>query len=201
MGENISIRFAGMGGQGIIFSGIVLARAFALYERRDGREMNATQTQSYGPEARGGASKCDVKVSEDEGFYPLIEVPDYLVLMSKPAYDKYLENTNPETVVVLDKGSIEDRPDLEHYVVPATEKAEEMEARIVANVIMLGAFVSISGIVSHESVMRALGDVAPRGTEDLNKKAYRLGMEVGNGVKEGKLSDSTESGSEPERAG
>lgn len=175
----ISVRFAGMGGQGIIFSGIVLAHAASLYEKREGRELFAIQTQSYGPEARGGSSKCDVKISEHQNFYPFVDIPDYLVLMSQPAYDRFIDISRKDTVVVLDEDAVEGRPELRYYEIPATRKAEEIGKRIVANIVMLGAFVEISGTVSEESVLMALKDVAPKGTEALNRKAFELGLSLG----------------------
>jgi len=175
----ISVRFAGMGGQGIIFSGIVLARAVSLYEKSEGKELFAIQTQSYGPEARGGSSKCDVKISENQNFYPFVDVPDYLVLMSQPAYDSFIGISHKDTVVVLDEDAVEGRPELVYYEIPATRKAEGVGKRIVANVVMLGAFVEISGIVSRKSVLMALSDIAPKGTEALNKKALELGSSLG----------------------
>lgn len=179
MRESISVRFAGKGGQGIIFSGIALARAFSLYENTDEREYFAYQTQSYGPEARGGATKCDVKVSIDESIYPFVETPDYLVVMSQEAFEKYIRATKPETVVIIDKGQVEAETDLKHYMVPATEKAEELDAKIVANVIILGAFVELSRIITRKAVREALHDISPRGTKELNKKAFRLGNVLG----------------------
>jgi 2-oxoglutarate ferredoxin oxidoreductase subunit gamma len=175
----ISVRFAGMGGQGIIFSGIALARAVSLYETREGKQLYAIQTQSYGPEARGGSSKCDVKISESENFYPFVDIPDYLVLMSQPAYDRFIGISHKDTVVVLDEDAVEGRPELRYYEIPATRKAEEMGKRIVANVVMLGAFVETSGIVSEKAVLMALADIAPKGTEALNRKAFELGSSLG----------------------
>lgn len=97
-----SVRFAGMGGQGIIYAGMALARATSLFERKDGKEMFAIQTQSYGPAARGESSKCDVVISDNPTFYPFVEKPDFLVLMSQPAYEKFIEDVNPGTIVILD---------------------------------------------------------------------------------------------------
>jgi 2-oxoglutarate ferredoxin oxidoreductase subunit gamma len=168
-----------MGGQGILFSGIALARAVSLYERRGGKELFAVQTQSYGPEARGGSSKCDVKISENRDFYPFVTVPDYLLLMSQPAYDRFIGVSHKDTLVVLDEDAVEGRTDLLYYEIPATRKAEEMGKRIVANVVMLGAFIEISRLVSKKSVLRALADIAPKGTETLNKKAFELGSSLG----------------------
>lgn len=179
-----SIRFAGLGGQGIIFAGIVLARAFALYEKWEGRELYANQTQSYGPEARGGASRSDVMVSDDDVFFPLVECPDYLILMSQPAYDRYIEEIGENTVVFLDADSVEGEPSNVYYEIPASSKSEEIGARIVANVIMLGAFVEISEIISKDSISRSLMDVVPQGTKEVNKKALNLGFALGKNVLE-----------------
>lgn len=195
MGEAISIRFAGKGGQGIIFSGIALARAFSLYEDGHGKEYYAYQTQSYGPEARGGASKCDIRVTYDESSYPFVEKPDFLVLMSQDAFDKYIGETKPSTLLILDKGQVNGFTDLKQYTIPATEKAEELGAKIVANVIMLGAFVEISGIISKKAIYEALGDISPRGTKEMNKKAFRLGSVLAKQV----LARSSESGEGQEK--
>jgi len=174
-----------MGGQGIIFSGIALARAASLYERRGGRELYAIQTQSYGPEARGGSSKCDVRISSSEIFHPFIEVPDYLVLMSQPAYDRFIDATGPDTIVILDEDSVESRPELRFYEIPALRKAEEMGKRIVTNIVMLGAFLELSRVVSRKALLAALDDVAPKGTSALNRKAFNAGVELGRAAREG----------------
>ena len=180
----VSVRFAGMGGQGVIFSGIALARAAALYEGGSSREIYSVQTQAYGPEARGGSSKSDVKISDREEFYPFVNTPDFLIVMSQPAYERYIESTRKETVVFLDEGSVESRPSLHYYEVPATGKAEEISKRIVANVVMLGAFVEISEVVSKRAVLSALADISPKGTEGLNRRAYELGVALGQELKE-----------------
>ena len=191
MRESLSIRFAGKGGQGIIFSGVALARAFSLYEGQ-GEIYHAYQTQSYGPEARGGASKCDVKVSTDGNTYPFVEIPDYLIVMSQEAFDKYSTMTKPETVLFLDRGQAEGETNLKTYRIPATEKADELEAKIVANVIILGAFVEISRIVSKRAMHEALHDISPKGTKELNKKAFRLGGALAKQI----ISSECESGKE-----
>jgi len=182
MDKNISIRFAGKGGQGIIFSGVVLARAFSLHESGKGGDYHAYQTQSYGPEARGGASKCDVKISTDENSYPFVEIPDHLIVMSQEAMDRYIISTKKNTVLYIDKGQINAETEMETYHIPATEKAEEMGAKIVANVIMLGAFVEISKIISKAAIHEAIHDISPRGTKELNRKAFRVGNILGRHV-------------------
>jgi 2-oxoglutarate ferredoxin oxidoreductase subunit gamma len=167
--------------------GIVLARAAALYDRPTGEDGNpikrsAIQTQSYGPSARGGHSKCDVKISDKEMLYPFVEIPDYLVIMSQQAYSKYITEKKPDTKILIDPDLVLDRPKGDVYMVPATKTAESLGTRIVANVVMLGAFREMSNIVSYESLERALLDTLPKPTHDLNKSALgsggKLGMEV-----------------------
>jgi 2-oxoglutarate ferredoxin oxidoreductase subunit gamma len=172
----VSVRIAGMGGQGIIFAGIALARAAALYSLWEGKPLNAIQTQSYGPAARGESSKCDVVICDQGSFYPFLERPDFLVLMSKPAYEKYIGSTYPGTVVILDENAIADRPELTCYELPAMHLAEEMGKRSAANMIMLGALVAISSAVDKDGVSKAIADISPMGSEGLNEKAFREGL-------------------------
>ncbi len=181
---NKEIRFSGFGGQGVILMGIILARAASLYDRPvgpDGKPVRKTaiQTQSYGPSARGGHSKCDVKISDKEMLYPFVDVPDYLVIMSQQAYQKYISEVKPETQVIIDPEMILETPREGAYRVSATSAAESLGTRIVANVVMLGAFREISDIVSQGSLERALLDSLPPATHELNKAALRLGAKLG----------------------
>jgi len=174
-----SVRFAGMGGQGIIFAGVVLARAVSLYDHRDGRSLNAIQTQSYGPAARGESSKCDVVVSDEASFYPFVERPDFLVVMSQPAYQKYVGEAAASTIAILEEDAVEDRPDLTYYEVPALRKASELGNKGSANMVMLGALVAISDLVDKEAVSRAISDASPVSAKEVNEKAYREGLFLG----------------------
>lgn len=178
------VRFSGFGGQGVILMGIVLARAASLYDRTVGedgkvRRMNAVQTQSYGPSARGGHSKCDVKISDEETLYPFVEVPDYLVIMSQQAYAKYIAERRPDTKIIIDPDLVFDRPKGDVYHIRATKAAESViGTRIVANVVMLAAFREISNLVSAEALEKALLESVPKATHDLNRSALKLGEEL-----------------------
>jgi 2-oxoglutarate ferredoxin oxidoreductase subunit gamma len=174
-----SVRFAGMGGQGIIYAGMALARATSLFERKDGKEMFAIQTQSYGPAARGESSKCDVVISDNPTFYPFVEKPDFLVLMSQPAYEKFIEDVNPGTIVILDSEGVEGRPDLTYYDIPALRRAEELGRRGAANMIMLGALIQISGLISIEAAIKAVAEMSPIGALEGNERALREGYRQG----------------------
>lgn len=178
------IRFSGFGGQGIILMGVVLARAAALYDRPVGddgkvRRKTAIQTQSYGPSARGGHSKCDVKVSDEEMLYPFVEIPDYLVIMSQQAYAKYIGERKPDTKILIDPDLVLDRPKGDLYQIPATRAAEgQIGTRIVANIVMLGAFRELSNLVSHGSLEKALLESVPKPTHELNRSALKLGSRL-----------------------
>ena len=178
------VRFSGFGGQGVILMGIILGRAAALYDRPVGEDgkvkrKTAIQTQSYGPSARGGHSKCDVKISDQELLYPFVEIPDYLVIMSQQAYSKYIQERKPETKVVIDPDLVADRPKGDVFYIAATKAAERIGTRIVANVVMLGAFREISDIVSRDALEKALLDSLPKPTHELNRSALALGAELG----------------------
>ncbi len=178
------IRFSGFGGQGVILMGIVLARAAALYDRPVGEDgkvrlKDAIQTQSYGPSARGGHSKCDVKISDQEMLYPFVETPDYLVIMSQQAFTKYIHERRPDTKVVIDPDMVLERPKADLYLVPATKAAEDIGTRIVANIIMLGALRQISDVVSYAALEMALLDAVPKATHDLNRNALLVGTKLG----------------------
>ncbi|WP_088335872.1 MULTISPECIES: 2-oxoacid:ferredoxin oxidoreductase subunit gamma [unclassified Methanopyrus] len=166
------IRISGFGGQGIVLAGVVLGRAAAVYEG-----YNAVQTQSYGPEARGGASRSDVIVSDEEVMYPYVRRPDFLVTMSQEAYEKYVENVPEDGLVVYDSTLVNpSREDVEHVGIPATDLAEEkLGLSIVANMIILGALRELTGIVSFDSLQKAVEDSVPPGTEDVNVRALKLG--------------------------
>lgn len=177
------IRFAGFGGQGIVLMGIAVARGAAMYDLGGNSVGNghgyATQTQSYGPAARGGHSRCDVKISKSDIHYPFIDRPDVLVLMSEQAYRKYLPGLKEDGIVIMDGDLIRERPDCQHFLIPATNAAEELGARVVANVVMLGAFQKITGSVSSEALRMAVLDLVPAVTHELNEKALERGRELG----------------------
>ena len=173
------IRLSGFGGQGIVRSGEIVGRAAALY---DGRY--ATFTQSYGPESRGGACAAQVIIADDpvELSYPHLVDPSVLVIMSQAAYTKYVPDFRRDGLLVVDEDLVEldaAAETLRVIGIPATRLAEELGRRIVANVVMLGFVAAITDIVSPEAMKKAVLDSVPRGTEELNARAFETGFEQG----------------------
>jgi 2-oxoglutarate ferredoxin oxidoreductase subunit gamma len=166
----------------VVFAGMILAKAAALYEKRGGRGLFVNQTQSYGPAMRGDIINCDVVVSVDSAFYPFVEIPDYLIVMSQLAYDKFIDRTDGVTMVILDEDAVQSRPVQMHCDVPAARRAEEMGRSGSANMIMLGAFAEISHLLSEESVLQAIANASPSSTGEMNKKAFIEGRNIGREI-------------------
>jgi 2-oxoglutarate ferredoxin oxidoreductase subunit gamma len=173
----VEIKFAGFGGQGIIKSGIIIAAAACIHGGK-----NAVQTQSYGPESRGGACKSEVVISEEDIDFPKVVEPDVLVVMSQHAYNEYVENVKPGGTIIMDPDMIPHEVDLKNaqvHRIPATKIAEELGKKIVANIVMLGAFVAITRILDANAVKKSIKENIPKGTEELNLKAFEQGYEYG----------------------
>ena len=174
------IRLAGFGGQGIVLAGHILGKAGALFEKK-----NAVFTQSYGPEARGGSCSADVVISEETIYYPKVEQPGVLVIMSQGAMETYGGSVDAEGVLILDEDlvSLDREPAVKTtYRVPCTRIAEQMGKTIVANIVMLGALAALGGVVSYDSMREAVLSSIPPGTEDLNVTAFNKGFEYGQSL-------------------
>jgi len=188
------VRFTGFGGQGMAVIGNILGRAAAVY---DGKK--ATMTQSYGPEARGGASSSQVIISDGRIFYPYVIESDILVGMSQEGYDKHRSSLKKTTGVLLydeDLVSLDPKEDAGHiYTIPATRFAEELGNRIIANLVMLGFFSSISKVVSPDSIKKALPGLVPGRFLDLNIKAFEKGYDYGLSLLDEEKSEAKKPGS------
>lgn len=171
----MEISLSGTGGQGLILAGIILAEAAIL----DGSE--AIQTQSYGPEARGGASKADVMISNDSIDYPKVLSADILLAMSQEACNKYVGMLKRDGILIVDTTYVKSIPEIPNTVYPLeiTLKAKEtFGSSVSANIIALGALVGITGIVTKNSLLEAVLDRVPKGTEDNNRKALEIGLSM-----------------------
>jgi 2-oxoglutarate ferredoxin oxidoreductase subunit gamma len=168
------IRLAGEGGQGMILAGIILAEAAAIY---DGK--NAVQTQSYGPEARGGASKAEVIIGEGEIDYPKVISADMLVAMSQEACDKYASALKKNGLLIVDQEKVGRVPTTRAIKAPITRLAVETTGKaITANVVALGVLVGLTQIVSRGAIEQAVTARAPKGTADMNRAALLAGFAV-----------------------
>ena len=178
----VEVRFAGFGGQGIIKSGIILAAAACIHSRK-----NAVQTQSYGPESRGGACKSEVVISEEEIDFPKVVEPDVLVVMSQHAYNEYAEDVKTGGIIIVDLDMVpgqRDLKDINVFNVPATKMAEELGRKIIANIVMIGALVAITNLLDEDAVKESIKQNIPKGTEELNLAAFERGYEYGKTLKE-----------------
>ena len=173
------IRICGFGGQGIILAGIILGKAASLFDNNE-----AVQTQSYGPEARGGASKCEVVIDNKLIEYPKVQNLDVLVAMSNEALIKYIDDLKDEGILIVDPSTtyVEDvqefidEHNIEVYEAPATMTAiNDIGIKIVANIVMVGAITKITKVISKEAVMKAIEDSVPNGTEEKNIQAFEAG--------------------------
>ncbi len=174
MAEKYDIRLSGTGGQGLILAGIILADAAIL----DGK--SAVQTQSYGPEARGGASKAEVIISDGQILYPKVIQPKYLLLMSQEAARLYAKNINPAGTVIIDTTMVSDIPAINAKTVeiPITELArEEIGNELTANMLAIGAIAAAGNIVTKESLEKIISKRLAK-VAALNIKAMNLGWEL-----------------------
>ncbi len=170
------IRLSGTGGQGLILAGIILAEAALLDNKL------AIQSQSYGPEARGGSSKSEVLIDNEPIYYPKITVPDVVLAMSQEACNKYTTDMGSEGILITDKLFVQKLPATKYkgsYQLPITHTAkEDLGKALFANIIALGALVSITKCVTLESLTKAVLSRVPKGTEELNEKAIKLGYSL-----------------------
>jgi 2-oxoglutarate ferredoxin oxidoreductase subunit gamma len=157
-----------------MLAGKLLAEAAAVY---DGK--NAVQTQSYGPEARGGKSKTDVVVSEGEIDYPKATRVNVLLAMTQPALDEYLGSLRDDGMLIVDSYLVENVDRKGAIGIPFTMLAiEECGRKLFANVVALGAVVELTGAVAWESLKSAVMARVPKGTEEINAKALEVGREA-----------------------
>jgi len=173
----LEIRVAGFGGQGIIRTGLMLAMASCIHS-----DKNAVQTQSYGPESRGGACKSEVVISDEEIDFPKVADPDVLIAMSQEAYDTYVGTVKKRGTILLDPNLVQKQKassGIKVFRVPATRMAEQLGKTIVANVVMLGAFTSLTNLISAEALKKSVLDNVPKGTEKLNLAAFEKGYAYG----------------------
>jgi len=173
------IRICGFGGQGVILAGFIIGKAASVF-----MDYNAVQSQSYGPEARGGAARSEVIISDEKIGYPRPTGVDLFVAMSQESFDTYRDDIDDDTIIVVD-------PDLvtKHNIgkpvfkVEAQKIAEGLGNKIVTNIVMVGASTSIFGLLDPEAVRKSVLDSVPSRFKELNEKAFEKGLEAGKNAR------------------
>ncbi len=171
------IRLAGFGGQGVILSAIVIGKAACIYQKG-----YSTMTQSFGPEARGGACSAQVILSDSPVLYPYVTQPDIRVVMSQEAYTLFSPQINPHGILVIEEDlvRIDELPvGVRVYSIPATRIAEELGKKMVLNIVMVGFFGAVSQAVDPDALRNAVGASVPEAYRDLNLRAFDRGFEYG----------------------
>lgn len=170
--KEISIRFCGAGGMGVILASIVLGQAAI----EDGK--NAIQTQSYGAEQRGTKVRSDILISElEEATFPLFNKVDILIAFSQDAFDHFLPSVWEKSIILINKDLIEiDDAKQDIYKIPASSLAEELNNPKIMNIIMLGSLLKITDIVSKDSLIDAIGNSVPKKYKQVNIEGFEKGF-------------------------
>ncbi len=177
MSDRFEIRVAGSGGQGVILAAVILGEAAAL----NTEGLNAVQSQAYGPEARGGASKSEVVYDRSDIDYPKAAHPNLQIILTQKACDSYIHDTAKGAIVILDDFFVTEPPklDAEIYMLPIVRTAREKLGReIVVNMVALGTAakaLETKGLIEAAAVKKAILARVPKGTEELNEKAFEAG--------------------------
>lgn len=169
--------FSGSGGQGVITAAIILAEAAVIHEGK-----NATQSQSYGAAARGGATRSDVIISERDIDFPVVTQPNILVCLTQEAYTSFGPEIRPAGTLITDSRFVETtkKVDARQIELPMYERVmEEVGKPIVFNICVLGALIGISDLVKAESVMKVISQRVPKDFIEMNNTALHIGLELG----------------------
>lgn len=173
--KKIEVIITGFGGQGIVLAGSILGKAAALGDKRE-----STFVQSYGPESRGGACSAQVIIADSPIHYPYIRQPDILACMSQSGFEKYIDLLKEGGMLLVDQdlvkpGNIKN----EYFSIPATRIAEELGRKMMANIIMIGFITAVTKTVSREAAVATVEKSVPKGTEEMNIKAFTRGYDYG----------------------
>ena len=172
------VRIGGFGGQGVVTMAVVAGETASLYDKK-----YVVQTQSYGPEARGGASKSEIVISDEEIDFPKVQAPDVFVVLSRAAYLEYVDGLKDDGILIIDEDLVKIESDIPEtmkvYKIPATRIADkEVGSKQATNVVMLGAFAVITKVLSIEGLKARIEEKWPRFVKS-NMLALELGMKAG----------------------
>lgn len=180
MAGRYELRFSGSGGQGMILAGIIMAEAASIYG-----DKNAVQSQSYGPESRGGASRAEVVISDEPIDYPKATSIDCMLAMTQVACTTYHIDIKKDGILLIDSDEVTDIPEGDFRLVkfPIINTAREVLGKvIVANIISLGLMTELTGIVTRKAIEDAVLSRVPKPFLELNKKALQLGFDKAKGL-------------------
>lgn len=172
--EICKLVFSGAGGQGVITAAIILAEAAVLYE-----DLTAVQSQSYGPEARGGSTRSDVIIADAAIRYPKVTQPNVLVCLTQEAYNKFYPIIRPGGILITDPKHVApvSKVDARQLALPIYETVmRDIGNPVVQNICMLGTVVGITGLVGQESIVKVLKERIPGDFLAMNQKALRSGL-------------------------
>ncbi|MBN1652514.1 MAG: 2-oxoacid:acceptor oxidoreductase family protein [Deltaproteobacteria bacterium] len=178
--ERCRIVFSGAGGQGVITAAIILAEAAVLHEG-----LEATQTQSYGPEARGGATRAEVIIADAPIRYPKVTQPNVLVCLTQEAYNKYSGIIRPGGILLSDSRLVkpQSKVDARQASLPMYDSViKEIGKPIVFNICMLGSVLGMTRIVSLESVTKSLQTHIPGEFFESSTRALALGAGLASNI-------------------
>ncbi len=176
--ERCRMVFSGSGGQGVITAAIILAEAAVLYEN-----LTAVQSQSYGPEARGGSTRTDVIIADSTIYFPKVTQPNVLVCLTQEAYGKFYPIIRPGGMLITDPRFVrlEKKVDARQFELPMYQTVmEKIGKPIVFNICMLGAVVGITQLVKPESILKVLETRIPKNFLEMNRQALDLGLALAN---------------------
>jgi 2-oxoglutarate ferredoxin oxidoreductase subunit gamma len=175
--KKVEIRLTGVGGQGVVLSSVILGRAASVYDK-----INAVQTQTYGSDMRGGDVCTEVIISEEKIIYPVINNPSILVTLAQKAYDAHINSLQSDGILITDSDLVNVsslKEGIIHYHGSFNKIAiEKLKKKAVANMIMLGFFQEKTKIVTFDAIEKAIADLVPRKTIDLNLKALQIGVNI-----------------------
>ena len=175
--SRVEIKIGGFGGQGVILAGMIIGRAASIHDGKD-----ATLTQSFGPEARGGACSAQVVLGTERNFYPCVTDPSILMVMSQPACDKFIDELAPKVLLLYEESLVNPgkiTKSIKSYCIPAMKIAEELGRKMVLNIIMVGFFTALVEEVSKDAVTKSVKEMVPKGTQRLNHDAFMRGYRYG----------------------
>jgi len=178
------VQLGGFGGQGIMSAGRIIGHAAALYDK-----LEACFTQSYGPEARGGAAGAQVVISSEPIHHPVVTQPGSAIIMSQAAYSRYVPKLADGASLMIDRALVKADPahgeNIRTYAIPATEIAGSLGNPRAANTVMLGLWTAATNILSREAMRLSVAESVPPKTVELNLEAFDAGYREGEEFRKG----------------